>query len=199
MRKFNYLLLIVLSSCFSFVICFKNRDIISNEFKDKIEYLEDITVWRSKLRDDFKQNLQKLPENVKKSIVEKGEEQLKNQWQTLLAMEYLDFKLNGNRDHYEHNNFERHKRLGMLTLAEVLTGKGRYLTEVANGLWLLLEESAWEWPAHMVLQKAGADLPDPHEFILDIGAGDVSGIVAWAQFLLGYHFCLILQFNIYVF
>ena len=100
------------------------------------------------LKDDFMGNLQKLPENVKKSIIATADNQLKAKWVTLTAMDYLDYKITGNR-FYEAKTFDRNKRLQDFVLAELLVKNGKYLNEVMNGLWLTLEESTWAWPAHL--------------------------------------------------
>jgi hypothetical protein len=59
------------------------------------------------------------------------------------------------------------------------------MNHIADGVWLILEESTWEEPAHLKAQKAGIGLPDPTEIIINIGAGETSALMAWIKFLLG--------------
>ncbi|CAG2179174.1 unnamed protein product, partial [Oppiella nova] len=100
-------------------------------------------------------------------------------------MEFLEFKIDGNRNHYEDKDFKRRNRLMDLVLGELLTDNKTYVEQIANGLWLILEESTWTWPAHMSMQKGGGGMPDPSQWVLDLGAGESSAYVAWIRFLLG--------------
>jgi hypothetical protein len=100
-------------------------------------------------------------------------------------MDFLEFAINGDRYHYEGFRANRRKKLLNLIIGEMLTEKGKYMNHIADGVWLILEESTWIWPAHLRLQKAGTGLPDPTEIIIDLGAGEVSAFMAWIKFLLG--------------
>ncbi|CAG2180743.1 unnamed protein product, partial [Oppiella nova] len=72
-----------------------------------------------------------------------------------------------------------------LVLGELLTDNKTYVEQIANGLWLILEESTWTWPAHLYMQKAGEGMPDPSQWVIDLGAGESSAYVAWIRLLLG--------------
>ena len=39
--------------------------------------------------------------------------------------------------------------LQRLILAECLEGKGRFVDDIANGVWLICEETFWGAPAHL--------------------------------------------------
>jgi hypothetical protein len=43
----------------------------------------------------------------------------------------------------------------------MLTEKGKYMNHIADGVWLILEESTWVLPAGLRGQKEGKGLPDP--------------------------------------
>ena len=58
--------------------------------------------------------------------------------------------------------------LQRLILAECLEGKGRFVDEIANGVWLICEETFWGAPAHMAAQKVGVGLPDVTEPIIEL-------------------------------
>jgi len=63
---------------------------------------------------------------------------------------------------YERELSKRKSKLINLVLAELLMKRnGKYMDQIANGLWLQLEESTWVWPAHIGYQHAGQGLPDP--------------------------------------
>ncbi|XP_054157345.1 uncharacterized protein LOC128955700 [Oppia nitens] len=162
-----------------------DRDFLYKEFKDKTQYMNDIKSWRQQLRQQFINNLLSLPDDIKKSIIERADKELIEKWEPLLVMEFLEFKINGNRNHYEGKDFYRRDKLMDFILAELLTQNGKYMNQIANGLWLILEESTWTWPAHLSMQKAGEGLPDPKQYVIDLGAGESSAYISWVRLLLG--------------
>ena len=85
---------------------------------------------------------------------------------------------------YENNYFARRGKLNTLIIGELVSGDGKYLPEIVNGLGLLCEESTWALPAHMSLQKAGIGLPDSSEPIIDLFAGQTGMLLAWVKVLL---------------
>jgi len=72
-----------------------------------------------------------------------------------------------------------------LLFAECVEGKGRFLDDIANGVWAICEESFWGVPAHLGAQKAGSGLPDPQEPIVDLFAAETGESLAWTYYLLG--------------
>jgi hypothetical protein len=98
------------------------------------------------------------------------------------AMVFLDYKLNGNRTNYEKSNNERRANLNRLMVGELLEAKGRFIPQIINGLWLVLEESTWVSPAHLPSQKMGIGLPHIEDPYIDLGAGRQAVDVAMAYF-----------------
>ncbi|XP_054156814.1 uncharacterized protein LOC128955195 [Oppia nitens] len=188
MRNLLLIVLVVIVTTFAGIVWTQkryDRKYLYKEFKDKTHYLNDNQNWRNQLREEFGKNIQSLPETVKNAIIERADKDIKQQWEPLLAMEFLEYKINGNRNHYEGKNFNRRDKLMNLILAELLTQKSKYINQIANGVWLLLEESTWTWPAHIGMQKAGEGLPDPQQYIIDLGAGESSAYISWIRLLLG--------------
>jgi hypothetical protein len=128
---------------------------------------------------------QALPESVRKLYVSQAEKLLGYNWPDLPATMFLEFKRNGNRTHYEAPHFDRRTRLGQLVLAECMEGRGRFLDDIANGIWAICEESFWGVPAHISAQKAGSGLPDVTEPIVDLFAAETGSLLAWTHYLLG--------------
>ncbi len=126
-----------------------------------------------------------LPADVKQKLLENGEAQLGKTWPTLPATLFLEYKRIGNRSHYEAVCSARRGMLTSLVLAECVEGKGRFLDDIANGIWTICEESFWGYPAHMGAQKAGSGLPDVAEPIVDLFAAETSAQLAWISYLLG--------------
>ena len=118
-------------------------------------------------------------------LVAAGEEAAAKEWAVLPATVYLDYMRNGDRRSYQVPWSERRNRLIALVLAESAEGKGRFLDPITNGLWLLFEESSWVYPAHIFMQRAGSDLPDINEPIVDLGVGETAALVTWIDYLLG--------------
>ena len=126
-----------------------------------------------------------LPESVRDGYVADGEEAQGREWPVLLAERYLDFARDGNRSRYEGVYFARRGMLGSLVIAECMEGKGRFLDAIANGIWLICEESSWCVPAHINAQKVGSGLPDTTEPIVDLFAAETSALLSWTDYLLG--------------
>src|SRR5690606_26636925 len=82
-------------------------------------------------------------------------------------------------------NFGRRNKLIALALAECAEGQGRFTDEIANGVWLICEETYWGLPAHVAMQRAGVDLPDAAEPTVDLFAAETATALAYIQALLG--------------
>ena len=126
----------------------------------------------------------KLPADAAAALVQAGERQLATPWEVLPATLLLEFKRNGNRSRYEAARDRRRKKLQDLALAECVEAKGRFSDEIANGIWLVCEETFWGVPAHLGAQKAGTGLPDVAEPIVELFAGETAGLLAWISYLL---------------
>jgi hypothetical protein len=176
---------VIFFTLFYFTNAAKERNILWNHYQNKTKSLDDINDWRTKLKQEVETNLKKIPENIKQEIIKRADNEALSSWPSLLVTDFLEFVKNGNRDHYEGFRANRRKKLLNLIIGEMLTEKGKYMNHIADGVWLILEESTWIWPAHLYIQKAGAGLPDPTDIIIDLGAGEGSTFMAWIKFLLG--------------
>ena len=128
---------------------------------------------------------QSLPLELKTSVVTAAEEQLAQPWPSLPASLFLDYARHGIRANYERVRRARRDRLTLAALAECIDGRGRFLDDVLDGVWLTCEESFWGVPAHIGVQKAGNTLPDISEPIVDLFAAETSATLAWIDYLLG--------------
>jgi hypothetical protein len=125
-----------------------------------------------------------VPPDAAAALVQAGEHQLKTPWEVLPATLALEFKRNGNRSRYEAVRERRRRKLQDLVMAECIEAKGRFMGEIANGIWLISEETFWGVPAHLGAQKAGVGLPDVSEPIVELFAGETAGLLAWSLYLL---------------
>ena len=126
-----------------------------------------------------------LLEPVRRDLIANGEEYLRYSWPDLPATLFLEYAREGNRSRYEHEHFARRTALTGLIVAECVEGKGRFLDDIANGVWAICEESFWGVPAHVGAQKAGSGLADPREPIVDLFAAETGESLAWTCYLLG--------------
>lgn len=89
-----------------------------------------------------------VDEEVSDYYLKEAATYLNYDWPSLKATDYMAFVRNGNRSVYEGVYFGRRKVLKSLLLAECLEARGRFIDDIINGLWLVLEESSWVVPAH---------------------------------------------------
>jgi hypothetical protein len=126
-----------------------------------------------------------LPISVRESLIKAGEAALQEAWKPLLATRFLEYARVGNRSEYEAEYFGRRNKLIALALAECAEGRGRFIDEVANGLWLICEETYWGLPAHVGVQASGVGLPDVNEPTVDLFAAETAAALAYIHYLLG--------------
>jgi len=87
---------------------------------------------------DFKE----IPDSLYKDVIAEGEKYLNNDWKILTASMYQDKQTEIYRDIYK----KRRQAVSALALAEHVERKGRFLTELINGIWTICEESTWQLP-----------------------------------------------------
>jgi hypothetical protein len=126
-----------------------------------------------------------LPADVKERVMKAGEGVLGKPYEPLPASLFLEFARNGNRSRYEAVRSRRREHLQAAVLAACVEGKGRFLDDIADGIWTTCEESFWGVPAHMGAQKRGVGLPDVQEPIIDLFAAETAAELAWSHYLVG--------------
>lgn len=116
-------------------------------------------------------------------------------WPMPTASDYMEFVRNGNRSRFEGKLFEE-RRLPLLALAlgECVQGKGKYLDDIRNGIWSMLEESTWVLPAHNMSFENGKvtegreNLPyttDDSIVYIDLFSAEAGALLAAVWYLLG--------------
>lgn len=107
-------------------------------------------------------------------------------WPLPLASTAARLHRDGDRSAHEALVFDRQRRLSRAALAAATTLDPRFIDEVADGIWLLCEQSSWCWPAHDDSHtRHGWVLPAVTDPYLDLGAGEVVAQLAWIDHLLG--------------
>jgi hypothetical protein len=128
---------------------------------------------------------EKLRPETRSAFVARGEKLLGFKYEPLPATLILAYPRVGNRSNYERVRSANLQALLGLTLAECVENRGRFLDDIANGVWAICEQSFWGVPAHLYIQKAGLGLPDPKDPIVDLFAAETSAELADVVYLLG--------------
>jgi Heparinase II/III-like protein len=130
---------------------------------------------------------ERVPKQIADITIARGEKIKGTSWEAFPATVFLEYKRNGNRSHFERYYFTRRSRLTDLVLAECVEGRGRFLDDIINGVWLVCEETFWGLPAHLGLQRdhPGSGLPDVEEPIVDLFAAETGASMSWIYYLLG--------------
>lgn len=126
-----------------------------------------------------------LPAKVRAEGIKAGEKHLKAVWPPLPVTLMLDYIRTGNRTSFESPSATRRRMLAELVTAECIEGKGRFLNDIATGIWAICEESYWGSMAHLTAQKGGVDLPNPDDEIVELFSAETAGLLSYTDFLLG--------------
>jgi hypothetical protein len=118
-------------------------------------------------------------------LITEGAGFLSKPYEPLPATMFLEYARTGNRSHWEGVQFGRRTHLRHTVLAECAEGKGRFVDDIADGIWAICEESFWGVPAHMGAQKRGVGLPDVQEPIIELFSAETGALLAWTRYLLG--------------
>ncbi len=125
-----------------------------------------------------------LPQAIRTGYIEAADKLRGGEWPTPKASIFLDYVRDGNRSRFEEISFARRSRLALFVLAECSQGRGRFLDDIADGIWTICEESFWGVPAHVGAQKRGSGLPDTTEPVVDLFAAETGMLLAWTDYLL---------------
>jgi hypothetical protein len=121
---------------------------------------------------------QALPADERDAIIAAAEGFLGYDWPTLTATLYLDHYETGSLRAFQQAYFKRIKALETLLYAEVLEGDGRFIRDIANGVWAICEQTTWAQPAHLNVEIPGAGLPTRDHPILALLATETAATLA---------------------
>jgi len=126
-----------------------------------------------------------LTSGVKDEIINKGEAALNYEWKVVKATDYLEFDRSGSRRIMEIPMGENVTALSDLVLAELAEGKGRFMDQIANGVWQSCEMTSWVLSAHIAReQNEKTSLPSFKENIIDLTSGDMGAFLSWTYYFL---------------
>lgn len=122
--------------------------------------------------------------NQKNALVKQGEKHLSYEWKVIKASDYLEFERSGDRNIMSRPYDANFRALKSLVLAELAEGKGRFVDQIANGIFYWCEVTSWAASAHLVVQKNRRPLPDYTEQIIDLSAGETAALLSWTHYFL---------------
>lgn len=122
---------------------------------------------------------QTMGEDATSQLIQQAEAAAKAEIPKLPASLYLEFKRIGERAGYQVPRSIRRRNHTVLTLAECLEYKGRFLDPLMDLTWAICEESSWAQPAH---QGNLTDLDFP---IIDLNSSLTGTHLAEMDLLLG--------------
>ncbi|MBH2005400.1 MAG: heparinase II/III family protein [Sphingobacteriia bacterium] len=140
--------------------------------------------WQAQEKEHYTNKIHQLPDSIKAVFIGKADKALLFGWPALPASGFLEFKQNGERVRFEQKLNERREYLNNLAIGALISGDEKYLPQLVNGLWATLEESTWEIPAIVAIQKAGPDLPDPEEQVIGLVSAETGVMLAVIRHML---------------
>jgi hypothetical protein len=126
-----------------------------------------------------------VPVSIRQSFVQAAERELGADWGSIPAAVTLRYVRDGDRAQYDNMNTRRRTRLATLVTAELLENKGRFVDEIANGIWAISEQTFWGSTAHLGAQKRGSGLPDVTEPVVELFSAETAALLAWTDYLMG--------------
>lgn len=129
---------------------------------------------------------QALPQPVRKRLLAAGEAELAKPIAPLPLSLWMDFIRTGRRSEWENAYFSRRARLCALAAAECVEHQGRFLDAIADTVWAICEESAWQLPAHnsYIRDTPQLPLPDTSRPIVELFAAETGALLALVRYLL---------------
>ena len=128
-----------------------------------------------------------LREEGREIAIKNAEALLDKKYGVLTANDYLLCLRTGNRQYYEGYYFERRKDLLALLLAEMYEKEGRFIDNILDVVWMMLEESTWVIPAHLNPNPSDTTHKLPYAYdgkrdYIDLFAGATGAIIAWTWY-----------------
>ncbi|HEX4029929.1 MAG TPA: heparinase II/III family protein [Terracidiphilus sp.] len=163
------------------------HDLLGTTYSEQFlaEKLVAVNQWHPFPKYNEREPWEAVPGDLRAAIVARAEQDQKTGWKVETATTFLEFKRTGNQSDWQTANWGRRAQMQQLLVAEMFEAKGRFIDDIANGIWLICEETTWSDNAHMFMQRAGVGLPDVSEPVVDLFAAETSATLAWTRYLIG--------------
>ncbi len=121
----------------------------------------------------------------KESIIREGERFLDYEWKVVKATDYIEYETSGNRTVMEGPLNANNKAIASLLAAELAEGKGRFLPQIANGVFHTCEMTSWSLSAHLAsLSFSRRSLPEKGDNTLELTQGGMAQLLSWTYYFL---------------
>jgi hypothetical protein len=133
-----------------------------------------------------RQGWDNLTDGYKADIIRFGEEALDYEWRVVKATDYIEYNRSGSRQIMQSPFNANQGALGNLIMAELAEGKGRFMDQIVNGIWLFCEMTSWALSAHLggMERTDNTALPSHMEHIIDLTAGNLGSLFSWTLYFL---------------
>ena len=120
-----------------------------------------------------------IPTEMRQSYISYGDQYAGKPWTVLPWTVFAEYKTTGNRVNYEGLCFEKRRQLAALVMAEVMEGKGRFISDIINGLGSFCEETWWGIPAHYSKPIPLTALQE-----VDLFNAETASLIVWTRYML---------------
>ena len=103
----------------------------------------------------------------------------------LTASLYRKFVLDGDRAEYQKIYFGRRGELIVKTILECHYNDGRYMEDIVDLVWMILEETTWTVPAHNRYSKGSDSLPVSEINYIDLFSAETACVMAFVYQVIG--------------
>ena len=120
-----------------------------------------------------------IPTEMRQSYISYGNQYAGKPWTVLPWTVFAENKITGNRVNYEGLCFEKRRQLAALVMAEIMEGRGRFISDIINGLGSFCEETWWGIPAHYSKPIPLTELQE-----VDLFNAETASLVVWTRYML---------------
>ena len=120
-----------------------------------------------------------IPTEMRQSYISYGDQYAGKPWAVLPWTVFAENKITGNRVNYEGLCFEKRRQMAALVMAEIMEGRGRFISDIINGLGSFCEETWWGIPAHYSKPIPLTELQE-----VDLFNAETAGLVVWTRYML---------------
>ena len=125
-------------------------------------------------------------QEIIKHAVEDADKAMEQEIPQLYAHSYVRFLRDGNRNEYEKPHHDRRDILKALVWGEICSESGKYMEKIIDVLWLIMEESTWQIPAHNRVPHDIGRNHKPLPYVFDNDYGYIDLYAAMDASMLGF-------------
>lgn len=187
MYNLKKILTVLLAISLALPLCARERRFLCEKLFDAIPDKETVfrpgTDWAPFPAYEDREAWDKLSQGYKAQIIKRGEAALNYEWKLIKASEFLQCKVDGDREHLRLDR-ELKGNIANLAIAEAVEGKGRFIPHLIDGILYEAERTTWQYAVHTDKQPSRRPLADPEDRYITNGAAATGGIMATAWYLL---------------